>query len=129
MDRRKILKRTLSGSALAGSLALLLYWNTHSPSGLVLLVALTLVLGAAVFELARMGSLRALELLPTLGFAVAASAGLAFAARARWDAELELQSRGWKLGEALSGAHAGGYGRAALLALALAAGVHALALG
>jgi phosphatidate cytidylyltransferase len=129
MDARKILKRTLSGSALAGSLALLLWWNTHSRSGLVLLLVLTLVLGAAVFELARMGSLRALALFPALGLAAAASAGLAFAARARWSAEVELQSRGWKLGEALSGAHAGGYGRAALFALALGAGVHALALG
>jgi phosphatidate cytidylyltransferase len=64
-----------------------------------------------------------------LALAAAASAGLACAARARWSAELELQGRGWKLGEALGGAHAGGYGRAALFALALGAGVHALALG
>ena len=77
MDRTKILKRTLSGGALAGALALLLVWNAHSRSGLVLLVVLTLVLGAAVFELARMGSLRALRLLPALALAAASSAGLA----------------------------------------------------
>lgn len=128
MDRQKILRRTLSGSALAGSLALLLVWNAHSSSGLVLLVALALVLGAAVFELARMGSLRSWNLFAALGCAAAASVGLAFAARARGCAELELQSRGWKLGEALSGAHPGGYGRMALLALALGAGLHALTL-
>jgi phosphatidate cytidylyltransferase len=123
----RILRRTLSGSALAGTLALLLFWNAHSAAGLVLLVALTLALAAAVFELARMGSLRALGLCAPLALAAAAAAGLAFAARARGLALLEQQQRGWSLPEALAGAHDGGYGRAALFACLLAAAVQALA--
>jgi phosphatidate cytidylyltransferase len=127
MDPQKILKRTLSGSALAGGLALLLVWNARSASGLVLIVALTLVLGAAVFELARMGGLRALGLLPPLLLSTAATAGLACAARAARLAGLALRDQpGWSIPEALSGAHDGSYGRAALFALALGAAVHAL---
>jgi len=128
MDARKILKRTLSGTALAGTLALLLVWNSGSAHGLVLVSALALVLAAAVFELSRMGRLRELELLPALALAAGSTIGLACAARARWIAEGQLSERGWSLEEALAGAHAGGYGQAALLALALAAGVRALEL-
>jgi len=127
MVPQKILKRTLSGAALAGSLALLLFWNERSASGLVLLVAAALVLGAAVFELARMGTLRALGLLPALLLAAAASVGLAFAGRLAREAGLVVRDQpGWGIPEALSGAHDGGYARPALLALLLATGVHAL---
>src|SRR5258707_13483112 len=103
MDPQKILKRTLSGSALAGSLAVVLVGNSRSAHGLVLLVALALVIAASAFELARMGSLRGRSLLPALLLAAAGSAGLAWAARARWIASGELGARGWGLHEALSG--------------------------
>jgi|SoiMethySBSTD1v2_1073268.scaffolds.fasta_scaffold419845_2 phosphatidate cytidylyltransferase len=128
MDGQKILRRTLSGGALAGSLALLLVWNSRSEQGRVLLLAVTLVLAAAVFELARMGGLRALRLFPALALAAMAALELASAARARWVASGELVTRNWNLPEALAGAHDGGYGVAALFACALAAGVHALTL-
>ncbi|MBK7641639.1 MAG: phosphatidate cytidylyltransferase [Planctomycetes bacterium] len=126
----RILKRTLSGGALAGSLALLLWWNTRVPGGLVLLASVTLVLAAGAVELARMGSLRALGLCAPLACAATASAGLAFAARAHWIAAGEIAdpARGFDIPEALAGAFGGGYGRPALLVLVLAAGVHALAI-
>ena len=128
MDAQKVLKRTLSGGALAGSLALLLFWNAHSPAGLVLLSALALVLAAAVRELARMGSLRERALLAPLGLAALATIGLAWAARTRGLCVIEMRERDWNLPEALAGAHDGGYSRAALFALLLATGVQALAL-
>jgi len=127
MVPEKILKRTLSGAALAGSLALLLFWNERSASGLVLLVAAALVLGAAVFELARMGTLRALGLFPALLLAAAATIGLAFDARLARQAALAVRDQpGWRIPEALDGVHDGSYARPALLALVLATAVHAL---
>ena len=126
--RARILKRTLSGSALAGSLALLLVWNSRSQHGLVLFVALVLVLFAGVLELTRMGSLREWKLGAPIGLAALGCAGLLYCARARWIAADELQLRGWNLAEALEGAHGGGYSRVALFACALGAAVQALAL-
>lgn len=52
---RKILRRTLSGARLAGTIALLLWITSHSPGGEPVFVAVTLILLAAVFELSRMG--------------------------------------------------------------------------
>lgn len=52
---RKILRRTLSGARLVGAIVLLLWLTSLSPNGEPVLIATTLVLLAAVFELSRMG--------------------------------------------------------------------------
>lgn len=123
----RILKRTLSGGALSLSLAGLLWWNDQSRADLVLLVTLALVLAVALRELVRMG--RVAELGASLAWCSAGAGllGLAFAARAgRLAAEEVHGAHGIPLPEALAGVHVASYGREALFAAVLAAGVWAL---
>lgn len=75
---RKILRRTLSGGTLAGTIALLLWITSLSPGGEPVFVAAALILFAAVFELSRMG--RCAEL--GLRYVLAAPAALVCALHA-----------------------------------------------
>lgn len=75
---RKILRRTLSGSALAGTIALLLWITSLTPGGEPVFVAAALIVFAAVFELSRMG--RCAEL--GLGYVLAAPAAVVCALHA-----------------------------------------------
>jgi len=64
---QKLLRRTLSGGALAGSIALLLWWAAASGTGEPVLWVTSLVLLAAVWEVSRMGALASRALLGVLG--------------------------------------------------------------
>jgi phosphatidate cytidylyltransferase len=63
---KKILRRTLSGGSLLTAVAGLLWWNAQDASGRPLLWVTSVVLLAAVVEVARMGSLASLSLRPAL---------------------------------------------------------------
>ncbi len=63
---KKILRRTLSGGTLLATVAALLWWNAQDGSGRPLFWVTSLILVAAVIEVARMGSLALIALRPAL---------------------------------------------------------------
>ena len=63
---KKILRRTLSGGALLATVALLLWWNAQDGAGRPLFWVTSLILVAAVVEVARMGSFALLAIRPPL---------------------------------------------------------------
>lgn len=63
---RKILKRTLVGGSLAGTVALLLWWTSTSADGRPIFYAAAAITLLAVWESSRMGSLALLDLFPPL---------------------------------------------------------------
>ncbi len=63
---KKILRRTLSGGTLLAAVAGLLWWNAQDGSGRPVFWVTSLVLLAAVVEVARMGSLALVALRPAL---------------------------------------------------------------
>jgi len=93
---RKILRRTLSGGALAGTLAGLLWWSQSEPR-VVPLAALVVVLFLC-HEVSRMGSFALVDLLPPLAVATFAAALLS---------QAQLEAR------AIVAAHAGEFPDAA----------------
>ncbi|MCY2960514.1 MAG: phosphatidate cytidylyltransferase [Planctomycetota bacterium] len=77
---KKILRRTLSGGALLATVAGLLWWNAADGSGRPLFWVTSLILIAAVIEVARMGSLAAIGIRPPLLLGAIATILLANAA-------------------------------------------------
>jgi CDP-diglyceride synthetase len=85
----RILKRTLSGTLLAGGAALTLWSTAKSDDGRPLFYVSAAVLIAAVLEASRMGALRERDLKPVLSLSAAGVLLLGFAAIAgrRWALE------------------------------------------
>jgi CDP-diglyceride synthetase len=63
---RKILKRTLVGTSLVSTVALLLWWNSTSAKGWPIFGTGAVILLLTIFEVSRMGALTRLQLLPPL---------------------------------------------------------------
>ena len=78
MTMHRIVRRTLTGGALALTVALLLVWTSRSADGRPILYAGAAILLLAVFETSRMGSLALRELLPAL---LVAACGVVLLAR------------------------------------------------
>jgi phosphatidate cytidylyltransferase len=103
---RKILRRTLSGGALAGSLAGLLWWSQSEPR-VVPLAALVVVL-CLCFEVSRMGSFALVDLLPPLLVATFAAALLS---QAQLEARAILAAHLGEFPDAANGVLRPGYWR------------------
>lgn len=118
---RKILRRTLSGGALAGSLTLLLLWSRTNDR--VVPVAVLLVALALAWEVSRMGSWALVDLLPPLLAGILAAALLA---QAQLDGRAIVAGHAQDFPDAANGVLAPGYWRDAALVALAAMATHAL---
>jgi len=117
----KILRRTLSGGALAGSLTLLLLWSKTNDR--VVPIAVLLVALALVWEVARMGSWALVDLLPPLLTGVLAAALLA---QAQLEGRAIVLDHARDFPDAANGVLAQSYWRDAAFVALTALAVHAL---